>query len=99
MTSDYGVLDMAKFWLRKGITPKYLWLALRDTVNRVRQRDRYTERGQYFSERVYVTVYPDGKRMMGFPDSDDVPVGTLVAEYRFRHGQTIYKEEPRGATP
>ncbi len=54
----------------------------------------HNERGQYFAPRVYVLHYPDGRTFLGNQvDWDELPEGTLIAEYRFTPWQKVYKEE------
>ena len=61
--------------------------------HRVRFWYMHNERGEWFAPRVYITVYPGGRRFLGVPpDLDDIPEGTLIAEYRFTPWQKVYKE-------
>lgn len=55
--------------------------------------DLETERGQHFPESMHIVIFPDGKMLNWSQiDDDNLPEGTLIAEYRFEHGQEIWRE-------
>jgi hypothetical protein len=56
----------------------------------------HNERAQYFSPRVFVVHYPDGRAFLrNQVDDENLPEGALIAEYRFTPLQKVYREERR----
>ncbi|OGC90199.1 MAG: hypothetical protein A2W25_15455 [candidate division Zixibacteria bacterium RBG_16_53_22] len=69
---------------------KMLWGAIKYIWQRCSGRQQKSERGQYFAERVYIYHFPNGKQWLSLQvDDDNLPAGTLIAEYHFLFGQTI----------